>query len=397
MSAYHRDHGVSEIVQLEVPTGSTPSTELVFRAAASISGVVRHDDGTPASGAQIDVTPADAPARWAVTADREGRFAVDAIPGGTYMIEAHPPIVAARQATASMKAVARVELEAGAKKTLELEVPGGREHVRGRIVDDAGQPVAGAAVWAERVWEGVMSPAVALDVRAYSWTDGTFDLDDVPRGTYTIYARHPDGRTGEVNKIPSGATKVSVVVRDGARITGRVVTRDGRPARSFRLQWHWLSRAAAMGQTMSSDARVVHHANGEFTIERLEPTSMISLVVETTDGANGSGGGFALAAGQTRADVRIEVVGLGTVRGRLVRKDTGGPLLGHTVWFPMISTRGIVPVDGDGRFEAQVPPGNYDHINIQSSSMGYPDIPATFTVESGKTVDIGTVTVDPRD
>ncbi|MCW5807825.1 MAG: carboxypeptidase regulatory-like domain-containing protein, partial [Deltaproteobacteria bacterium] len=394
LSAYHREHGISEIVHVDLPAGSSPEAELVFRAAARITGIVRHDDGTPAAGAQVTITPADAPARWSLTADREGRFAVDALPDGEYWVAARPPVAAAPQTHSSRKAWRSVTLAAGAPREVELEVPGGREHVRGRVVDGSGAPVAGAAVWAERVWKGMTSPASLDDVPAYSWTDGAFDLAELPRGTYTVYAQHPDGRRGSVQEVASGAANVVLAVAGGARVTGRVVGRDGRPVRAFQVRWQWISRKTSSGTAMTNGTTAVHHPDGEFALDHLDPTSMIVVSVETPDGATGEAPPFALAAGEVRGDVRITVAGMGAIRGRLVNKRTGAPLLGHTVFLPIGGARGGSPTDGQGRFEARLPAGAYDHINMQNEAQGYPDVPVKFTVEPGRTSDLGTIEVE---
>ena len=51
-------------------------------------------------------------------------------------------------------------------------------------------------------------------------------------------------------------------------------------------------------------------------------------------------------------------------------------------------------VDGNGRFEATVPAGKYEHLNIQTDTRGYPNIEHAFTIEGGKTTELGDVMID---
>ncbi len=116
---------------------------------------------------------------------------------------------------------------------VDLAVVGGGIVV-GRVIDGAGQPIAGAVVRASR--RGGPRPALGTDV-AESDRDGRFELQ-LPAGAYLMEAAHP--RFAGVAALP-GAYPVfqlaagarleqTLVLAAGCVITGRVVAADGRPA-----------------------------------------------------------------------------------------------------------------------------------------------------------------------
>lgn len=396
LSAFHPVHGVSEVATVEVPRGSAPTAELVFRASASITGRVLADDGKPTSGALVTITPNEAPARWTLAAKPDGTFTLASLPAGNYHIEAAPPTGAARQTVADEASSRRVALVAGEATIVELRVPGGAERIRGRIVDaQTNAPVAGAAVWVER--EGMLvSPGSPDDVRTYSWNDGGFELAEIPRGTYTIYGSHPTHGTGKLASIAAGASGVTIAIDRTASIAGRITTADGAPVQSFQVMWRWVTRTAGGGESMSRSIRMFHARDGRFRIANLEPTRLAVISIETPDGATGDSETFALAAGNHK-DLDVELKGgNGTLRGRIVDATTRAPVLGLLVFFPAAGSREMVPVDGDGRFEALLPAGTYNHFNIQSGGNGHPNIEVPYTIKSGSVVDLGDVVVTLR-
>ena len=141
---------------------------------------------------------------------------------------------------------------------------------------------------------------------------------------------------------------------------------------------------------------MIEDPDGRFTIDGLEPARMFVVTIETASGATGEFPPFTLAAGQRKAGVDVTAEGSGTVRGRLIDRRTGKPALGLVVFFPALAARSQAPVDGNGRFEMQIPAGSYQHVNIQDETHGYPDVERAFTVKTGDTTELGDVMVDLR-
>jgi hypothetical protein len=109
---------------------------------------------------------------------------------------------------------------------------------------------------------------------------------------------------------------------------------------------------------------------------------------------------FALAAGEHKTGVDITAQDSGTVIGRLIDRATGQPALGLIVYFQAAPAHVPFPVDGNGRFEAQVPPGSYTRVGLGSFAGGralsVPPAQRAFTVAADETTDLGDVLVDVR-
>ncbi len=95
--------------------------------------------------------------------------------------------------------------------------------VRGRVVDAAGKPVAGAAVWAGRAFYGdeisiaLPTPDQSDDMRTtQTGHDGTFILDSPPGGI--VVAQHGELRSGP----RPTATEVTLALAPTSRVEGRL-------------------------------------------------------------------------------------------------------------------------------------------------------------------------------
>ena len=95
-----------------------------------------------------------------------------------------------------------IEIVAGETTDVEFDVVSGKT-VHGRIIDFAGRPVAGAQIW---LGDGTGMPRDGQIVTR-SAADGTFTIDDVPPGTYTLEIWHEAlGSTMETVTVTGGET-----------------------------------------------------------------------------------------------------------------------------------------------------------------------------------------------
>lgn len=179
--------GWQPLVREKVGAGSGELDLLFERATLSITGVVRHADGTAASGYRLDlVDPTrgyafqpiefDSQAQkgtepcFCVT-DAAGRFEVGGLADRTYTLLAYEP--------ARLIAVRSEPIAAGSRDVVLTVPTDATFDLRGIVVDRRGAPIANASVscWlaAASVEGAVGGPATT------SAADGTFTLANAPR------------------------------------------------------------------------------------------------------------------------------------------------------------------------------------------------------------------------
>lgn len=147
--------------------------------------------------------------------------------GADGRFRAHLPtdmFVFARKRGHGASAAVQVRGFANAETGIELVVATAATSVRGRVVDETNQPIAGARV-ALRAPEPpvrgnapVVESGVWPDTRAAA--DGTFTFDDVPPGEGTCFAAAPGWRTGrgEFQAQVGVLAEVRIVLTAGARV-----------------------------------------------------------------------------------------------------------------------------------------------------------------------------------
>ena len=116
---------------------------------------------------------------------------------------------------------------------LRLELSEAR--VKGKVVDEGGQPVRGAVLEAADAWLPASETSSGLD--------GGFVLDGLEPGSYWISARHPTLGAGEPVRVElsdsSSTPEVLLVMRPARRIRGSLTAADGSPVASNDLRGMW--------------------------------------------------------------------------------------------------------------------------------------------------------------
>jgi hypothetical protein len=217
--------------RLDGKPGSVTQLDLVMKKrphGGSVQGVVTDRDGKPIAGAElINQGGASNETRRAKT-DAQGKFLLDNVYsdgiGHTFV------------AKAKGYAPQRVEFKPGpiskpAEVTVQLE-PG--HHIKGRVVNESGKPIAGAQVYFAH---GNYHPGMDFGGSATTDDKGRFQFDSLPADTpFTVIA---DGysQIPEIKLPLDGDQEVEVQMRSQGIIKGRVVdAATGKPVGRFTVR-----------------------------------------------------------------------------------------------------------------------------------------------------------------
>lgn len=227
----------------------------------SLAGTVREEGtGSPIAGVTVTLF-APGPAARAVT-DAQGRYAIDDLAAGTYRVWATGSGLTASPGDSSADPADLERLPAARRDVVLVRLPS----LRGRVVDEAGQPVPGAAVGL-----GFKGPQIyALDGLGFdtdpgsdavvrTQSDGGFTLPlplareelAVKALGYerTVVVLKRDYAIGNVPLPAAGAAAAPAVVtlKRGSALRGRVVAADGAPVANAGL---FLAESGTLGSTM---------------------------------------------------------------------------------------------------------------------------------------------------
>jgi len=253
---------------------------VVLSRGATLSGRVEWPDGRPAGGAQVVLVPADRISREQPFPRYDEGTRTRTEPDGSFRIAGLDAVPWALVASASAR------LHAGDKTSPRVlwtaRVPGLRvpdevvlvlspgSTVRGRVVDDVGQPVPGAEIVANANTQlhGASGRSVTADA------SGAFELEALHDGEWRVVARHPGAFFGASEPFVVAAPEVLelvVVASRTAQLAGRVLDPSAVPVGGAEIQ---LARAEEPTPDSAWNSAGTSAADGTFRIEGLRPGSV---------------------------------------------------------------------------------------------------------------------------
>jgi hypothetical protein len=316
---------------------------------------LERDRGAPVPFAQVAV------GNLAFTStDEEGFFRVEDLPLGAYQLVSENPVTGAgARASVSLALNGQVEV-------VQL-IETARGEVSGYVLDsDGSSPVSGATVTL-RVSGGLTPPRTVT-----SGPDGTFSFPGTPAGAFQISAVHPvtglRGASSAVLPQNVPAFAVDVAIEPLATVSGIVYLPDGStPADQATVTLSSGPGIVRQSDT-DSDGRVFFAdlRLGRYTVQaRSRSLGTISSAGQTS---------VTLLEGGSVGEFEINLLGVGSVGGRVFLSDSVTPAFGAEVYLKSIGTlvsrTAVALTDAQGAFSFEdVPVGDY-RLRAQFQALG---------------------------
>lgn len=331
-------------------TAATKPLEVTMEPGADITGRVTRA-GTGVEGVNVDAMSMNG-GTGAVTGP-DGSFRIADLEPGQVMLAFRKPdafIQVMRNVTAPTRDLA-IELPAGGRIT-------------GRVFDKASHaPITSfqAGINTSRSGGGrvMMTPPL---MRSFTSDDGTFVLENVPPGDTQVIVNAPGYTAGNVPGVivEDGKTiaGIEVGLETGTRLTGRVTSSEGEPIPGATV------RQGEGGPMRAREGTAITDANGEFTLEALEPGEKTFQIAAS--GYLSESRTLTLSGRDARLDVQLSS---GTTVPGIVVTEAGAPVSDAHVF-----VRGIgftnsrsARTDANGAFQlGGLAPGHYTFVAERS-------------------------------
>lgn len=344
--------------------------ELVLSNGQSLSGVVLSPTGAAVVGATVTVESQVTPSGWAgfggpravragtAESDAQGRFEVSGLEEGRFTVRAKSDDEESNSESNAipMRAVAKAVAAGTDDLRLELEAPLG---LRGRILDDRGEPVEAFAIEARS-----MDVGGPQESQSFQNEQGTFLFERIASGSWSLVAKadgHVDSEAWTVELPAQANAEREFVLTREASIRGVILDSTGAPIADARVSAEDGSSSGARwgpprGERTNSDAE------GRFVLEGLKPGGQ--LITASAEGfADSEAWQIQLEPGQQLDQASLSLRTGGTIRGKVVTPE-GDPRPGRRVTWGRdaspFGVRGAVNTDAAGEFEFEhVTPGDW--------------------------------------
>jgi len=340
IDADHPDHGHATLESpLPISAGDKKEVTLTMTAGGSISGTVKWDDGTAASA--ISVSGFSRTGGMAQTRSApDGSYTLSPLGKGTVVVSASRKDGGFMMGPAGGGSDPKfITLGPNERKSgVDLMVLRGGHKITGVVLAPDGKPVEGAGVSATREIEGqayrMRVMGMGADTKVYSQSDGTFTVDDLAIGSYTVTASKSGYPDAQAQHIPADQTGVRIQLKPESVVAGIATSSNGKPVADYTLSVMPSVAATAadrMAQFMGGpNKQTVHDPAGAFEIHGLA-AGTYDLVAMTSDNHAGRLGGVTLGDGEQKSGLRVTIQMGTTLRGRVIEYGTGAPIANANV------------------------------------------------------------------
>jgi protocatechuate 3,4-dioxygenase beta subunit len=363
------------------------SVDIQLGIAATVTGTVVNPDNQPLRAARVSVSVAGIRGLQHTDVDAEGRFRFEKVPPGEFVIRARVPGLAPERKVAG-------QARAGEVTDVRVVLHPVRG-VTGRVQDPAGRPVPDAAVFVRPTdkAEAEARRAAFSDDQGAFWLQGPFEAD-----RNQVWAVHPNWGPSQEETVPLGVERVILVLTDGGRLSGRVVSSvSGEPVGRYKVQiakYQTFDGPAVPGGGFGSTT--VRDPEGRFEFESLSP-GIYGIRVHAAGYTTASVGNLRVQAGRETSAGTIVLTSGASLTGRVVDAHTGEPLQGarvRTMVFRGLNQTSITDARGSFRL-ANV---SAERLTIQASRRGYlTELVSGILPVSGTETDMGIIRLEPVD
>ncbi|WP_394825422.1 carboxypeptidase regulatory-like domain-containing protein [Pendulispora albinea] len=383
---------------------------ITLPAGGIIEGTVMDNGGAPVAG--MNVRAQGKSFEWNRTTTRDdGTFVLKGLSAGEYRVWAEQGFGERVRAPGTRDEDAQgtpATVRPGETARVKLVVESRKGRIRGRVVGEANEPLSDVFVDAERESEDPSS-AEGSARRKMQWgrrattvlaeLDGSFTIDKLAPGTYTVRAYRKGGGESVLEKVRVGS-EVTLTIRTAASIAGTVVGAGGKSPERFTVSARDIKTGFARQESF-------FRTHGAFALRELA-AGKYQVSAEASEGR--ALAEITLAQSEKRQGVRLEFESNARVRGQVISLESGEPLAG--MYVSASPTKGGPSgmammgdsdrkniTDTNGRFEIENCPAGRVFIfaspkDYRSSEYAFASVPAT--IEAGRTNEIPPVRVPRR-
>lgn len=313
---------------VELTAGATIEKDLILDTGGSISGSVVDADGKAVSGVQVRTQSLTA-TRGGSGGDKtrsDGTFQLDNVRPGEYRVRAMRSWTSELRKPGSNDDATqgeRVTVVAGKTATVKLVVESQTGTITGTVVDAEGKPASDAYISAARESDAAGAQQSSVQQTRWSWndrpvissTDGTFTIDKLSPGNYTVRAYRKGGGEAITEHVAVGST-----VRLQIKATGSIAGTVRAPAGALE-ELDVELREPKLGFWRSEH---FFRTNGTFTIRDL-PQGSFTVTVSAGPGKKQTM--IDLGEGEQKT-ITLSLDALVTITGRVVDLVTKQPVPG---------------------------------------------------------------------
>jgi|GEM_PF-2802189 len=356
---------------------------------ASLEGRVVEVDGTPIRFARIEVVLAPPNDGRGLRTKKDGTFEIRGLPAGDFDLRAAAEAHVARTVRTPPLG------EGAAADTGDIALKprlASKDGIEVKVVEaGTGRPVAGAKVIVSTLGYGLVVTLGAARagvpdvIQKETVTDdlGIARFAPLPAERYDVIVHASNFVLEAVENVIVAANRVervNVKLKPGLSARGTVVDLNGAPVAGAYVTCLGLPSFRSYDMATTDGA-------GTWTLDGLMPGG---LMVMAGHEARGTGQAMNVKAGDMA--IRIQLKGVGTIQGKVVRKGGTTPVTSFLLRpytsgpFQYVYSRPTTFTDPDGRFKLVVPPGSY-LIDAKLEGASVTTTP-TVTVGAGETKEL---------